>query len=560
MRLRCIKYEFDTQLIAQVNFYNEEVSRTAIAEVDLYDYLILDSFRDNSYKSPNVNEQSQSYYFEANGVSFSVSGAKDNDYLIGFFEINTLSTNYKWLLYQYDDAGGLIFSSIISKDNVSLSIVEDRDIDIQSTAYELEFKEWYSNVKLSSLTGWQSPLFVGTVPLFKFESLSITDILEKLFYSSFLQDILLENNLGLWHAVRYPFFFVGESEFKDNQIDLLSGYDSFVHQQLSCYEYLNSLCKCMGWKWFFYLGKLYIRNLYATTGDIIEIDYEQLGERGVIESGIENTFLNLKIDNVIIDNGNLSGGTDSTINFPWGSPQKNFYLGGDRKVVFSRDLDYPNLMLTQKKYRLVGTTGSSGFGYAGVVPPSSNMLRYKDEEFEMYRFDNIITEQLGQEPRSNLSTFLKGRTLEIKVACNTELVTRIDMHNTRFTSTAGDMYWGQYATAAGAPVTSEEDLQFSGNVGSMLYKFNTATNEYVTYQWYINESQEFIDNFSCYLGSDLLQLLRIKGDGIKYNPLNRYKIVNYPPDILNIDNKVFAMQELRFNQFENTFELKVIVK
>jgi len=398
LRLRCIKYEFNTDLIAQVNFFNRDVSRTAIAEVDLYDYLILDSLKDNSYKSPNVNEQSQDYYFEANGVSLSVSGAKDYDYLISFFEINTLATNFKWLLHQYNDAGNLIFSSIISKDNVSLSVVEDRDITIQSTAYELEFKEWAMTVKLFSLNNWEEPFTIEPgVPLAKFKSLPLISVLEQLFSGGFLTDIIVDNDIAGWLVSKVPYFYVGFPDFYESQMDILSGYDNFVYQQLSRYEYLNSLCKSMGWKWFFYLGKLYIRNLYTTEGDVIEIDYEKLGENGVIETGIENTFLNLKIDTVIIDNGELRGGRDSTIEFVYGGASR-FGLAGERKVVFSKDLDYTNLMLTSKRYVVAGIPSTSGFGYAGVIPPVSNMLRYKDDQFDMFRFDNIILESLSTEP------------------------------------------------------------------------------------------------------------------------------------------------------------------
>lgn len=562
MRLRCIKYEFDTDTISSANFYNDEVTHTPIAEVDLYDYLILDSFRDNVYKSPNISEQSQSYYFEANGVQFDVSGAKDGDYLLkDFFEITTQQIKYKWLLHQYNEEGQLIFSSIISKENITVSSIEDRVISIQSTAYELEFKEWFTNQRLFTLGGWNQPFrFSNGVPLFKFESKPLNTVLEEILHSSFLPDIILDNDIMAWQVTRHPYFYLDFPDFKDGMADILSGYDNFVHQQLSVFEFLNSLVKSMGWKWFFHLGKLYIKNLYSTQGEIIDIDYEKLGVGGVIETGIENTFLNLKIENVIIDNGHLRGGAGSTIKFPWGSPQQNFDLAGDRKVVFTKDGAHSNLMLTAEKYRLVGSTGSSGYGYATVTPPSSDMLRFKDDQFDMYRFDAIIIEQVNQEPRSFLQTYPQNKTLLLNVACNTERVTRIDEDNVRFISTSGDIYNGQFEISAGEPFGSDEDLEFCGNVGSMLYKFETSLNKFVTYQWYIGGSQRFVDNFSMYLGTDLLQLFRIKGDGIQWNPLNRYRIINYPTDIINLEEKVFSMQQLSFNQFDNTFELKVIVK
>ena len=549
-RLQCIKYEFDTTDLADVNFFNADVDITQLAEVDLYGYLILDSMKDNSYKAPNVSEVTQSYYFEANGVQFDLSGAKDYEYMIGFFEIMTNEIKYKWILNQFDENGTLIFTSIISKDNVKMPSVEEKIINVQSTAYELEFRSWFQEKKLFSLTGW-TPEF----SLNGFYGQPLTSVLTQLFGNDFIQQIVLDSDISEWRVAQRGYFYLPITDFVDSQMDILSGYDSFVYQQLSCFEYLNSLCKCMGWKWFFYLGRLYVKNLYAVQGDIIEIDYNSLGRDGVIETGIENTFLNLKIGNVILDNGSLNGGSSSTVYFPYGSPQVNYFVGGGRNIIFSKDF-YTNQSLPREKYVLVNTSASSGKGYAGIFPPSTNLLQYKDDNLNQYRFNNILMEDLNVQPLSNLTVYAQNATLKIETACNTERTMRIDMENTRFN---GDgIYNGNFEADVNDSFTSNTDFQYNGNVGAMLYKYEPSISKWVSYQWYVKESEQFVNNFSTYLGSDLLQLFTIRGDGIQYSPLNRYRVINYPY-INNLEDKVLSMQFLSFNQFQQSYELKVVV-
>ena len=300
---------------------------------------------------------------------------------------------------------------------------------------------------------------------------------------------------------------------------------------------------------------MYVKNLYAVQGDIIEIDYNSLGRNGVIETGIENTFLNLKIGNVILDNGSLNGGSSSTVYFPYGSPQVNYFVGGGRNIIFSKDF-YTNQSLPREQYVLVNTSASSGKGYAGIFPPSTNLLQYKDDNLNQYRFNNILMEDLNVQPLSNLTVYAQNTTLKIETACNTERTMRIDMENTRFN---GDgIYNGNFESDANDSFTSNTDFQYTGNVGAMLYKYEPSISKWVSYQWYVKESEQFVNNFSTYLGSDLLQLFTIKGDGIQYSPLNRYRIINYPY-INNLDDKVLSMQFLSFNQFQQSYELKVVV-
>lgn len=550
MRLQCIKYEFNTTDLADVNFFNADVDITQLATVDLYDYLILDSMKDNSYKAPNVSEVTQSYYFEANGVQFDLSGAKDYEYMIDFFEIMTNEIKYKWILNQFDENGTLIFTSIISKDNVKMPSVEEKIINVQSTAYELEFRSWFQEKKLFSLTGW-TPEF----SLNGFYGQPLTSVLTQLFGNDFIQQIVLDSDISEWRVAQRGYFYLPITDFVDSQMDILSGYDSFVYQQLSCFEYLNSLCKCMGWKWFFYLGKLYIKNLYATQGEIIDIDYNSLGRNGVMETGIENTFLNLKIENVILDNGSYEGGSDSLLYYPYGVPQRYYYLGGGRRIIYSKSY-YNNLSLPFEKASLANFPEGRK-GYVRNVPPTTNFLKFKDENLGFYRFDNILVQVIGQEPLSNLVTYGETKTLKIEVAVNSERTRRIDRENVRFNGNGIDN--GIFDANRDDPFITESDLQFTGNVGAMLYKYNSTLNKYVTYQWYVRYSQQFKDNFSTYLGSDLLQLFTIRGDGIQYSPLNRYRIINYPY-INNLDDKVLSMQFLSFNQFQQSYELKVVVK
>ena len=552
MRLECIKYEFDTEDLTDVNFFNPDVTITQLAEVDLYDYLILDSMKDNSYKAPNVSEVNQSYYFEANGVQFDLSGAKDINYMIDFFEITTQSIKYKWLLNQYNENGDLIFCSIISKENIKVPSMEERVINVQSTAYELEFRTWNQERPLFSLTGWNND-FVEN-----FQSRPLPLVLNDIFLNDFLTQIVLDGDIQGWQVAKRGYLYLPLTIFFEGRMDILSGYDSFVYQQLSCFEYLNSLCKSMGWKWFFYLGKLYIKNLYTEQGEIIDIDYNSLGRDGVIETGIENTFMNLKVGNVILDNGNISGGSATTAYFSYGSPQTNLFIGGDRKIVFSKDF-YQNLSLPAEKYVLVGTDSSSGFGYARIFPPETNLLQYKDDNLNQYRFNNILLTAVGVEPLSNLTNYSQNTTLIIEVASNTERVMRIDEDNVRYNEDGIDN--GNFEANGNDPFVSNTDLQYSGNVGAMLYKYEPTLEKYVTYQWYVRYSQQFIDNFKTYLGSDLLQLFTVKGDGIQYSPLNRYRIINYPPELIpNLEDKILNMQFLSFNQFEQTFELRLVVK
>lgn len=548
-RLQCIKYEFDTDTLSEVNFYNSEVDKTILATVDLYDYLILDSMKDNSYKAPNVSEVTQSYYFEANGVQFDLSGAKDNQYMIDFFEIMTQEIKYKWVLNQFNEDGELMFSSIISKDNVKMPSVEDKIISIQSTAYELEFRNWFQEKKLFSLTGWNNAFGVNG-----FDAQPLPSVLSQLFTSDFLPEIILDDDIAEWEVSKIGYLYLPLTQLFEERLDILSGYDSFVYQQLSCFEYLNSLCKCMGWKWFFYLGKLYIKNLYTVQGDIIEIDYNSLGRDGVIETGIENTFLNLKISSVILDNGSWGGGSESLIYFQWGVPQRNTDVGGTRKVVFSKDF-YTNLSLPAEK--LLFVPFEDDYGYARSTPPSTNVMRYKNDDLNRYAFDNFLIQTIAQEPLSNLTTYSKNTTLTIEVACNTDRTMRIDRANVRFNGNG--IYNGNYEADANDPFITDSDTQYTGNVGAMLYKYNSDLGKYVTYQWYVRYSQQFVDNFSTYLGSDLLQLFTIRGDGIQYSPLNRYRIINYPY-INGLSSKVLNMQNLSYNQFDNSFELKAIVK
>lgn len=548
-RLQCIKYEFNTTDLADVNFFNADVDITQLATVDLYDYLILDSMKDNSYKAPNVSEVTQSYYFEANGVQFDLSGAKDYEYMIDFFEIMTNEIKYKWILNQFDENGTLIFTSIISKDNVKMPSVEEKIINVQSTAYELEFRSWFQEKKLFSLTGW-TPEF----SLNGFYGQPLTSVLTQLFGSDFIQQIVLDSDISEWRVAQRGYFYLPITDFVDSQMDILSGYDSFVYQQLSCFEYLNSLCKCMGWKWFFYLGRLYVKNLYAVQGDIIEIDYNSLGRDGVIETGIENTFLNLKIGNVILDNGYWNGGSESLVYFQWGVPQRNTDIGGTRKVIYSKDF-YINQSVPLSKYVLRAFGDDEG--YAGAVPPPTNFLQYKDDNLNQYRFNNILVEEINQEPLSNLTVYAQNTTLKIEVACNTERTMRIDRANVRFNGNG--IYNGNYEADANDPFITDSDTQYTGNVGAMLYKYEPSISKWVSYQWYVKESEQFVNNFSTYLGSDLLQLFTIRGDGIQYSPLNRYRVINYPY-INNLDDKVLSMQFLSFNQFQQSYELKVVVK
>lgn len=552
--------------------YFSEAPKTLISEIDLSDYLLEGGLGDISFASTQIDENN-SQYTEAGSVNLSLANtitgfgnlrdylASRGQKLTDFFELTNLENAFLFVVeIRETSTNEKLFVGVIERSQISLRKRPDEILNITATSLDKQFAEYYSNQELDSFDTFPVSNMGQTIN--NLQGLKFTRLLELFYYSmpnvtlaaagggTMLDDYFVASRAYLYAEI--PTTVIRNTR----TLILQSGYENFYLSKISKYEYLNSICLSMGWKWFFKADVLYIQRRYEGTQTLSTLDYNT----DIMDHGLQITN-NDTIKNVIIDNGEfydnqktVISSTDTACNVRINSFNgyivNRYYLGGFNYKIYSEAITNNNRNLP---YNEIVNTGSiyqkSHGGEDTTVFISDEQL---DKKIRMKVINNV---NFLMDLNLTYDVYDETNTIFLKPFIpSSDNSAHCDFTQAR---TTGNQFYGDGNAYNLAQDPGVNGLFFRGNPGSGLLK-RASDGVYEGYHYYtsLTGSGEFWDNMKTLTGSKNKLVLNVTINGINTNIGGLYKVTNYPYHNLN-DNE-FIVDELSIDILNNQTNLKLI--
>lgn len=548
MKILVRKYFWDDTTEAnKVNFFSD-VLPIPSTEIDLADWLVKDSLSNIEYTFQNIDENN-SLYLEASNVSFKCYNGGYSDILIlqDFFEIYNQNQFIRFKCKVYDDDNVLVYTGVINKDGINMNNRSDNILDITTVGYEAEFKNYYQYEKIIPNGEIEYSDLPYPMPYTGFRVHKLTDILIRNFAGvqfKFLDE--LYTTFMRWYYVSdKPYTFSpAPLMYEENLLECKSGYESFYKEGTSKYKYLTDLCLSKGWVWYFYLDKLYIKQLADKTLAIETIDYNET----FIKHDVINETQNFQIDNVIVQAGEYyaNEGTPFTASFPlsfnttgqgWKSTQ------GQRRFVFS--YANPEVQEIRAFRKLIVLAGN----YYLPNHSSHNTYFLNNQDDYNYSFTRFHTVGAGtnQVTPYTLTSYIYDYGVKKSMYIPTGVCQRanggfLDITNAR--TNTGRYYGNGNSYADSVAQITNNEYGVTGNIGESMIRYDVPIGKYFTYEMDMRSEQAH-NNFRCFLRNANQVILNITVYGVIKNPYQNIKILNYP--YYNINDKIFIINKLSFN-------------
>ena len=541
MRLECIKYRWlETTDPEEINFYG--ATPTQLETVDLVDYLERDSLSDVEYTFENKTDNENILYIEASSLSMNCRNLTRGQTikLQDFFEVYSNDNLMKWKVNYYDDSNTLIYTGIIYKDGVKFPNPKATILNILTVGYEREFKEYYKAKPLrpGSEIGWhvRDPI--------NYTGLKVNDLTIVLGRNFPGIEIPLGQSLFLldYAVLEWGYTVAPDSHMleQENFFHVKCGYRNFADAGVSRFDFFNGMMQAMGWVWYFYLGKLYIKQRYDLNLNLNVISADRF-----INHSIESTFNN-KADVIIIedgeyfDNGGQGANVLSGISIFRNSTNKSYNLGGDRSMVFSEKLSYNNY---ERPFRNIIYSGANVYLNTYY---NWTFARRGDSNEKEYIIDK---HSIGTTSPYSIDIeklyYPHYKYMRISPVTNPrDYSSGYDKENPR--ADTGAYYGnGNFLSISNQPVTSSHVL-YNGNPANCIIKYlGSLINKYQGYESYCN-SQTFKNNFKTLLRSSASVNIKASVKELITNPFQNFQITDYSYSN-EVYNKIFFLNKLGFN-------------
>lgn len=523
MRLECIKYQWsESTEPEEINFFG--ATPTIIATIDLMNYLERHTLSDVEYTFENKTEKDNILYIEASSLRMNCRNLTRGQTieLKDFFEVYTSDNLIKWKLNYYDDNNILIYTGIIYKDGIKYPNPKATILNILTVGYEREFKEYYAQKPLVDMQGYGIPV------TFDFDPVGLE--VYNLFGSPGIFKQNFPNvNFALTMSIHYKYLEWGYTYAPSNSmIDIncfhaKCGYRNFADPGVNRFDFFNSLVLSMGWVWYFYLGKLYIKNRYDLTLGINTISANRF-----ISHSVESSLLN-RGDVIVIEDGQYYDTSSIGI------------LAGRRAVFYSEKSPYYNIQ--RPMYSITyGSNGRYNNEYGGWTT-----AKIIDENEYGMNIQKMTFGAVAPNPYSyplSLENFRYAKNTYLRIAPiinSYDFTNGLDYHNPREHG-GGRFGNGNFIRIANASISSAHML-YNGSPANGIIK--REGNKYRNYESYCNTS-EFRNNFKTLLRSSASVNIKVAIKELITNPFQNFQITDYSYSN-NVSGKTFFLNKLGFN-------------
>ena len=539
MKILVKKYTWlDTELPEDVNFFSTATPVIAPA-VDIYPFMIEDSLGRFKYKMENLDAGDNKLYLEIPNVSYKLSNLKEYQtyqYMADFFGVARPAERQKFSVKITGDANENLFDGFIYKSSVNFPNRANEELDVLNVGLEKEWVEYFSNKSLEEVSFNTSFNF----PFPGLQTANLADVIRQNFTNS-QYTINISSEIEEYSIVKNPYLYAPIETFTNNTLFFKTGYDSFRRANCSKFDWFNSVCISMGFVWGFYDGELFVRNRVDVTLPVHNIDYN----RTFINHGIENTLLDKSVDNVIINDGQFFSNKAQLINLvPLGSDYYPFvYLGGERRRVFSE----ANFATTNVTPFLRIDFNISRY----QVIFNNRTLIYEKEISNSSKFTNWSLNESGvldafpypynyrNDATLNLTPYVLD--LELGAGINLEFARR-NIGGQIGNPPVNNIGYGNFYIIGDD--YSDEEFYYTGHAGNSIYKYNSDSEMYETYDDYCL-TETFSNNFRKFLRTSEQTIIPVELGELITNPFQRINVTNYP--YADINNRPLFSQGLEFD-------------
>lgn len=554
----CRKYSW-TNLQGYGNYYrnffqtDSDYFPTYESQIDLYDYLVMDSLSDIEYTFDEFSFELDKIVKESSSVSLKLNNLKEvptGVNLSTWFSIYSDNKQFYKYTITIKYNGTIKYFGVLYNEGIKFNNRIKEVIDIDVKGFESEFKDYYSNKRLSEITYFAlSPSGIITTRDFKFAYLS--EVLDKniqsnWFWYGWYFDVANYDNAQDYYMVSkigYMFAPAAFGYWNKGSLYFPCGYDDFYNQGVNFFTYFDSLCNSMGWVWYFDFvvsgtearPRLRIKKRSQIYASSLSLNFSKS-----MGHSINSANMDIKADVIMMGGGGVT--FDDEV-FPYN-------LENLAKILITRDKTFTNYF--------------SPFEPQGFTFFDSGVKFYSFNTYENYRITTLITDELISFKIGKSSTefdyldFDRNNILEIPLIENNSYKTRINTSDVR-NNDAG--YWNGI-TNANALGTSGTDMLYWGNPGGMILikKMYGAIISYVTYPEYIHTTN-FRENFYKYLRGKEAFILEVDVNQLITDPAQSIYITGYDSDNatnnLLVNNKYYSILSLSYNLKTETSKLKL---
>lgn len=547
MRFEVNKYNYpNTTLIEDINYYGSTVP-SSVEQVDLMDYILKDGIGNITYSIKNI-DSTNALYYEASSLNLSCYANADSDVsLIDYFELNTTNIYLRFGLFVYDDDDELIYTGMISKDNIEINSVADNILDILIIGFEKEFSEYYKNKTLVI-----SPLIPANTPVvLNYNGNKIMDLKTVLNVNfpnvTFDFDTDTNHFVRDWKITQKPYtYYPNSSMVTDQLFHFTSGYDCFVLDELSRYEFFNSLCVAMGWYWYFRAGILKIKKLSNSDSDNISID---CGE-SLISIGYSSVINDKTISNVMIRTGEYYGNeTDDGVLYNE-YVGYSYYLGAEKVKKYFEGDETSN---SNRVFKTLSLTGIGLTQYNVVTAPHQYLKDYTEDNSDiMHKLKFVNTYTAAETDENQIQMKVNNTILLNPYICSRDHGGALRVSEARTTS--GNFYGNGNFFPVNLDI-DDNDIRYTGTVADGLLKYDSTLTKYIDYEYYA-DTEEFRDNMKTLLINSGTNIYIIAVKQLITDIDYIINLTNY--SYQNFDSVNFLIQELSYNLSTGISELKLM--
>ena len=526
----------DTTEVEERNYYSEE---TAIIspKIEITELLIAGSLSDIQLTKEAINTNDSKLYLESGNVKFSLLDATTNsispltisEYL-GIYEYNNL---IKFIVTIEDNHNNELFKGMLYRNGLDYNERKNNILDILVVSLEQEYKNYYQNKFLFDI-GFNTLLNINHTG---FKAKLLSSLLNELFPTI---EIVMSDSILNYYVARNPYLYKPNTRFYHDMVNIRSGYESFNRDKISRMTYLNSLCVSMGWVWYIYNEKLYIKNRHELdfTERVINWNTE------VMNHSVMNVTPDISFDFITIEDGRFfSNGVLLSVATAYATLQS---LQGVRKKLFKQNIGYDNNTQPFNNMTLDGNTYQLNYAnYTNI---------YLDSENNKHTFRRYNIYQPSPNVTSEVNEYSQNRTLQLSpYVCSQENGAGLDISLARTTGGYIDIGNGNFFVT-NIP-QGNNDFRYTGNAGQALFLYDAGLDRYITYDDYTNLRyyNTFADNFQRFSSYNEQILFEVEINGLITNPLQTFKFSGYP--YYNLSNINFSLQSLSYNLNKRTSKL-----
>lgn len=480
--------------------------------IDLKPYIIDVSEMSWSLESTDEEDGKSNVFFEDSDVSYELSGKVNNQYLFDFFGAYRDTNLEKYVIEVRNiTTNKSIHKGVVSQEMIDFNFTNDKGnkvISINAFGYLKELKTYFSSKAMlhnDTELHWTRPYQLPNVVRrdgYNRWGCSMYDLLTQTFSGAGIT-FILDDEVYKWYIVSNPILakrvnYVGVKP--DNTCWIKSSYERIRANGENRFDFIRRLCNAMGWIFYFSDNNFYVKNRVPIESS------KTLDFRKIMAHSLHKQKDEIDYENILILNGDFSVGL-AIHDRGWG------HMDGARLKVFTSNPTSPN----ERWWNDIPSD------YDLFSPDiwslvKSEVQKYYNEDENYFRYCLIRHSNPGADFSWHISTIY---------ALKHSSILRIDGGGTGSSAWAYDCTNGITFPREFTFNPGEEEIQFTGNYGSAMFKLTGQfPNQHVyTYEDY-KDSTMFSNNFQKFYNSNLSRRITLEYPEVISDPLQKYQFIN----------------------------------